>query len=301
MDLRGLAANWTTMMAPDGGTVREQLVHEAAEFLGLSVSDAWQHLRGAGERFRDEWVHHVTDPTDPQSLTRFYNQSDTELFELIEWHASDPIHYRTLIVRDYAATRPGRACLDYGSGIGSDALVFAQSGFDVTLADISDVLLAFAAFRCRRRGYTVRTIDLKHETLPQAAFDVALCFDVLEHIPRPLDVVHAFHGALRDAGLLVVHAPFGEDADHPMHVVHHDMVTPRMRSIGFQPVDCHFPPSVRAPQMYVKAPVPALDRLAYFVYDGYLRNPLGHTLAFWYRRAFPARPFQTLPANPRVS
>src|SRR5262249_47148424 len=78
-----------------------------------------------------------------------------------EWHSTDPIHYRTLIVRDFAAARRGRACLDYGSGIGSDALVFADAGFEVTLADISDLLLAFAAFRCRRRGFTVHTIDLK--------------------------------------------------------------------------------------------------------------------------------------------
>jgi len=301
MDQGRLAADWTELMAPEGGTIREQLVREAAEFLGFPEDTAWQRLRGAGERFRDEWMQTVPNPADADSLARFYNQSDTELFELIEWHSTDPIHYRTLIVRDYAAARPGRACLDYGSGIGSDAIVFAEAGFDVTLADISDVLLAFAAFRCRRRGFTVRTIDLKKEAVPHSAFDVALCFDVLEHIPQPLKVVRTLHRALRDDGLIVLHAPFGEDDVHPMHVVHHDVVTPRLRSIGFQPVDCHFPSSVRAPQMYVKAPVPSIDRVAYYVYDGYMRNPLGHRLAALYRRAFPARGLAVYSAKQRVS
>ena len=286
-------------MAPTSGDIRDELVKEAAEFLGISVADARQRLQGAGERFRQEWI--ASAPADALALTRFYNHSDTELFELIEWHACDQIHYRTLIVRDYAAHRPGRGYLDYGSGIGSDALVFAHAGFDVTLADISDVLLAFAAFRCHRRGFTVRTIDLKKGALPRSAYDVALCLDVLEHIPQPLTTIRAVRRALRDRGLLVVHAPFGEDPDHPMHVVHHDVVTPRMRSLGFQPVDCHFPPSVRAPQMYLKASVPAIDRLAYFVYDGYLRNPFGDRLAAWYRRAFPQRSLALGRADQRLS
>jgi 2-polyprenyl-3-methyl-5-hydroxy-6-metoxy-1,4-benzoquinol methylase len=66
-------------------------------------------------------------------------------------------------------------------------MVLADAGFDVTVADISDVLLAFAAWRLRRRGYPVRTIDLKRESLPPDGFDLVACFDVLEHIPRPLD------------------------------------------------------------------------------------------------------------------
>jgi len=299
MEQLRLAADWTHVMAPESGDIREELVREAAEFLGIPRSDARQRLHGAGERFRQEWMNSA--PADARSLTQFYNQSDTELFELIEWHASDQIHYRTIIVRDYAVRRPGRAYLDYGSGIGSDALVFAHAGFDVTLADISDVLLAFSAFRCRRRGFTVRTIDLKTDTLPRAGYDVALCLDVLEHIPRPLSVIRDVHGSLRDHGLLVVHAPFGEDPEHPMHVVHRDIVTPRMRSIGFQPVDCYFPPVVRAPQMYVKEPIPRFDRFAYFLYDGYLRNPLGDRLAAWYRRLFPQRRLSAGAADQRLT
>src|SRR5262249_17784954 len=157
---RTLAETWTRLLAPRGGDVRAQLVGEAAEFLGIHLDDAWQRLRGAGERFREEWITTVADARDESALTRFYNQSDTELFELIEWHADDPIHYRTLVVRDLALQRGGRAHLDYGSGIGNDALAFADAGFSVTLADISDLLLAFAAWRCRRRGFSVRTIDL---------------------------------------------------------------------------------------------------------------------------------------------
>jgi len=286
-----LAQEWTRIIAPTTGDVRTDLVVEAARFLGIPIDEAWRRLRGAGDRFREEWLKTVTDPHDPERLIQFYNQSDTELFELIEWHANDPIHYRTLIVRDLAIGRPGRGYLDYGSGIGNDAMVLADAGFDVTVADISDVLLAFTAWRLRQRGYNVRTIDLKRESLPRDRFDLVACFDVLEHIPRPLDVVRNMRAALRANGLLAIHAPFAEDPEHPMHVVHRDVVTPRIRSLGFYPLDCRFPPSVRAPQMFEKRVVTLIERAGYFVYDTYLDNAFGAQVAALYRRAFrPAVP-----------
>jgi SAM-dependent methyltransferase len=284
-----LAEEWTRVLAPQSRDVRAELVREASEFLGIPIGDAWDRLRGAADRFVDEWMRTVDHAHDEAALTRFYNHSDAELFELIEWHAADPIHYRTIIIRDrYSGAQgaEGRSYLDYGSGIGNDALVFADAGFEVTLADISELLLAFAAWRCRRRGFTVRTVDLRRETVPADTFDLAVCFDVLEHIPKPFDVVRRLRTALRPSGWLAIHAPFGVDPDHPMHVVHRDVVTPRMRSLGFQPVGCDFPPSVRAPQIYEKRAVPAMDRAAYYVYDNYLSNAVGARLARLYRRTF---------------
>jgi SAM-dependent methyltransferase len=154
------------------------------------------------------------------------------------------------------------------------------------LADVSDVLLGFAAFRCRRRGARVQTIDLKKQSLPSDSFDVAVCLDVLEHIPEPLQVVGNIRRAMRDDGLLMMHAPFGDDPEHPMHVVHQDVVTPRMRSLGFRPIDIEFPSGVRASQLFLKEKMTPLDRLGYYIYDGYLNNALGARIAAFYRRTF---------------
>jgi SAM-dependent methyltransferase len=287
MNVQDLATTWTALMAPRTGDIRTELVREAAEYLGLTEAEAWERLRGAGDRFRDEWMQTIGDTKDADQIREFYNRGDTELFELIEWHATDPIHYRTLIVRDLAITGRGRTYLDYGSGIGSDAVAFAEAGFDVTVADISDILLGFAEFRCRKRGATVRKIDLKKEGLPENRFDVAVCFDVLEHVPDPLPVVRNIRRAMHEGGIIAIHAPFGEDDEHPMHIVHHDVVTPRMRSLGFKPIDAHFPPTVRAPQLYRKAQLPLRDRVGYLVYDVYLQqNPIGTRIAELYRRLF---------------
>jgi hypothetical protein len=72
-----------------------------------------------------------------------------------------------------------------------------------------------------------------------------------------------------------------------MHVVHRDIVTPRMRSLGFQWVVADFPPEIRAPQVYRKVALPLRDRVGYLVYDRYLTNGTGIQLAQMYRKLFP--------------
>jgi 2-polyprenyl-3-methyl-5-hydroxy-6-metoxy-1,4-benzoquinol methylase len=274
-------------MAPRTGDLRQELTIELSEYFGSPVWEIETQLADATARFTDEWRDQVVDPSDEREVTRFYNESKTELFDLARWHAEDAIHYRTLVCADIAVRRPGRAYLDYGSGIGSDALVFASAGFDVTLADVSSPLLAFAKWRCERRGFRVRTIDLKRESPPPAQFDAAVCFDVLEHIHRPLRTLDRIQRAMRPGALLFLHAPFGEDPDRPMHVVHTDVVTPRMRTVGFnwrEELEADFPQWLWHPRVYEAFELSPIDRLGYLLYDVWLQGPAGDRLARIYRR-----------------
>jgi SAM-dependent methyltransferase len=286
------AARWTTLMAPRTGNLRDELTLELSEYFGTPVGEIEAQLADATTRFTEEWRERISDSSDESAVTQFYNESKTELFDLARWHAEDAIHYRTLFCADVAAQRPGRSYLDYGSGIGSDALVFASAGFDVTLADVSDPLLAFAKWRCERRGYKVTTVDLKRETAPRERFDTVVCFDVLEHIHRPLRTLDGIHRAVRAGGLLFVHAPFGEDPDRPMHVVHTDVITPRMRTVGFNwrgDLETGFPSWLWHPRVYEAFALSPIDRLGYLVYDVWLQGPMGDRLARAYRYLRPHR------------
>src|SRR5262249_2218950 len=149
-------------------------------------------------------------------------------------------------------------------------IVFADAGYDVTLADVSDPLRRFARWRCEQRGYPLREVDLKRERLSPAAYDAVICFDVLEHIPRPMRALDAISRSLRPGGLLFVHAPFGADPDRPMHVVHADPITTRMRTVGFNwrgDLEADFPGWLWAPRVYERFDLSALDRIGYFVHD----------------------------------
>jgi len=273
---------WRGALAPRTGDIRRELALEAAEYLGLSFEEALQRIERSGTDFPAEWNRMVTDPSDPEQLVRFYNESQAELFEQIAWHATEPIHHRSLVCADLASQLPGRDFLDYGSGIGSNALVFGLAGFRVTLADIADPLRNFAKWRCERRGIQVRTIDLKRETLEVSRYDVMTCFDVLEHVPAPLEAVRRMRDALRIGGVFFLYAPFGFDPVRPMHVVHDDPLAGRIRALGFalEPKwDRAFPAHVYPPQSYVRVTRPAAANLAYYLRDAWLKGQVGDAIA----------------------
>ncbi len=281
-------ARWTSVMAPNTGDVLGELLDEAAAFYGISPAEARVRAEGATEAFTEEWRRKQVDPANPRQVIDFYNTSQTEVFDLIRWHAEDDIHHRTFSCVDLAVANGARTLLDYGSGIGSDAIVAAAAGLSVTLADISDPLLAFAKWRCERRGYSVTALDLKHAAPEAGRYDAAICFDVLEHVPDPVTTVRSIERSLKPFGLLFLHAPFGEDPLRPMHITHADVLTPRMRTLGFQLEQHEFPAYLWAPRVYRHTPMRSLDRLAYYVADVWLPKDASERLGALYRKVLPS-------------
>src|SRR5262249_126531 len=127
----------TRLLAPRTGDIRAELILELREYSGLDTNEIEDRLHGATQRFSDEWRRQEVDASDDDAVIRFYNESTTEVFDLAQWHATDLIHCRSVIAADLASNLGVRTVLDYGSGIGSDALVFAKMGMRVTLADVS--------------------------------------------------------------------------------------------------------------------------------------------------------------------
>jgi tellurite methyltransferase len=93
--------------------------------------------------------------------------------------------------------------LDVGGGAGRHALWLARKGFDVTIADISEVGLAIARERALAQGLALETVavDLENQPLPTGPWDLIVVFHFLY---RPL--FQAFSSVLAPGGgLAVVH------------------------------------------------------------------------------------------------
>jgi len=88
-----------------------------------------------------------------------------------------------------------KAILDYGCGVGLEALQYAKMGNDVFIADISEHNILLAKRTLKASGYTAAGSFLIQETPPyifdlgQTQFDVIHCCGVLHHIPSPIPVV----------------------------------------------------------------------------------------------------------------
>ena len=73
-----------------------------------------------------------------------------------------------------------------------------------------------------------------------------------------------------------------------MHVVHTDVITPKMRTVGFnwrEELEAEFPQWLwHHPRVYQAFALSSIDRLGYLLYDVWLQGPAGERLARIYRR-----------------
>src|SRR5262249_42607146 len=109
-------------------------------------------------------------------------------------------------------------CLKSGVGaIGSGALLFRSQGFDVTLADISDVLLSFCKYRFDLRALHAKFIDLKQALRPSMEFDFVTAMDVFEHLVDPVGTVDLLYDWLEPGGFVYGRFASEVDRDRPQH------------------------------------------------------------------------------------
>ncbi len=99
--------------------------------------------------------------------------------------------------------RPGRV-LEIGAGAGLFLKAAERAGWQVAGTDISEPAVQFAA---ERLGLSLRLEAAEDLSFPDAAFDVAVMFDVIEHLFHPLTAVRAARRTLRPGGLLVITTP----------------------------------------------------------------------------------------------
>jgi len=108
---------------------------------------------------------------------------------------------------------PGQRVLDVGCGYGRIAMPLAQSGFDVTGLDVSEVLLQSARERAARQGVAVPWVraSMGRMPLPDTSFDVVLClwsaFHELLLEEEQLQAVREMRRVLRPGGWCLVEGP----------------------------------------------------------------------------------------------
>jgi 2-polyprenyl-3-methyl-5-hydroxy-6-metoxy-1,4-benzoquinol methylase len=123
-------------------------------------------------------------------------------------------HYRTalrpLAVHRYVPFIPrgGRVC-EYGCGVAplATSLVrfYRHLNLNLTCADLPTILFHFVRWKFRAAPF-VRTlaIDPADDAPLPDALDVIFCTEVLEHVPRPLELLRHLHARLARGGILVL-------------------------------------------------------------------------------------------------
>ncbi|MEU7527162.1 class I SAM-dependent methyltransferase [Saccharothrix sp. NPDC042600] len=131
---------------------------------------------------------------------------DTSMTAWRQWQDSPWGRLRYTLAEHNLARHLGDAplrVLDLAGGDGSDAVRLAVRGHDVTVLDNSPAMLAAAAERAAAAGVAITRIEADIADLPDAAYDVVLCHNIIQYRD---DALALALDALRPGGLLSVMA-----------------------------------------------------------------------------------------------
>ena len=103
----------------------------------------------------------------------------------------------------------GQLVLDIGGGDGALSYLIAKRGPRTVTLDASRMALRYARQEFRRRGLQAQVVEASACSLPfpSAAFDIAVCSDVIEHIRCPDKLISEAVRILRPGGRFVLTTP----------------------------------------------------------------------------------------------
>ena len=227
---------WKKALLCQGETdLRASLLREVAHYYNVSdLAEIDRWCSRAVDTLKSDW-HRMVDPRQRSIIEDFY-ENKTHIYDLINWHTlrddTGPLAY--VVALQIARDHNVRSCLDFGSGVGSGALLFGRANIEMTLADISTTLLDFARWRFHLRSLSAHFVDLNSTPLPDGAFDMILAMDVFEHLVDPVEAVEQLWRALKQGGLLFARIHAETDPSHPQHIAADFGPTfNRMAELGF--------------------------------------------------------------------
>jgi SAM-dependent methyltransferase len=116
-----------------------------------------------------------------------------------------------LVMRRLLPALPGPEVLNAGAGAGTLTLRLVDAGLRVTSVDESAALCDWVSGALRARGAEAANPVLRGDVtrlpLPDAAFDAAVCAEVLEHVDDDAGALAELARVLRPGGVLLVTVP----------------------------------------------------------------------------------------------
>jgi 2-polyprenyl-3-methyl-5-hydroxy-6-metoxy-1,4-benzoquinol methylase len=203
---------------------QNEYVEDVMAFSKTTREQVRDRMKKGSEPLKEEWLAwEKQGPMTEERIKAFYKQTANYIYELGEWHlfVANKRESDMQLVEDMRTKYKAKNVLDFGGGVGMVAIPMARAGLDVTLADLDGTSLDFAAFRAKRHEIPLKIwkSDVEKQA-PDKKYDVILALDVLEHLPKEeLKSVVDRLIALKHANThILISAPFGRTAVHPMHL-----------------------------------------------------------------------------------
>jgi 2-polyprenyl-3-methyl-5-hydroxy-6-metoxy-1,4-benzoquinol methylase len=203
---------------------REEYITDAMAFLKLDRDTVVKNLDPTNPAMKNDWeAWEKQGPMTDDRIKQFYKQTKAYIWDLGAWHlwGTDGKRQSDVAMVQQMKDAHVKTILDFGGGVGMNGMMMARAGFDVTVADLDSTTLAFAKFRAERHNVKMKFWKSDVEPMPpEPKYDVILCLDVLEHLPQKelQTTVDKLVQLKTPTTQIIIHAPFGKTATHPMHL-----------------------------------------------------------------------------------
>ena len=101
----------------------------------------------------------------------------------------------------------GKRVLDLGCGEGYGSSMLAQKASSVVGVDISEEAVAHASGKYALDNLEFRAMPAERLSFPDGAFDVLVCFEVIEHVRDHMAVITETRRVLKPGGTLLLSTP----------------------------------------------------------------------------------------------
>jgi SAM-dependent methyltransferase len=149
-------------------------------------------------------------------------------YKMWKQYALDAIK-RGLLVRKIISKfihADGIRVLDVGCGEGGISIAFSKEGKnDVYSIDINPTRVKKSKARAREEKAMINLLIADGLSLPfkLGTFDIIICNDVIEHVPKPQQLAKEVHRSLRNGGFLYLSAPNGISPYSIIHDLHYGL------------------------------------------------------------------------------
>ena len=213
-DMKGDAfTQRVTITIDEGGPDRTDILGDLADYWHKTRKEVYQYLKTASgvKENADAW--NAMKPVTADEVENFYKTVDTYILDLAQFNLN-PIFW----TRNLKANRAVGKVIDFGGGIGTQAIAMWATGRKVTYVDLPSKHRTFAEWRFEKRKADIKVVTSLLE-LPSGEYDAFVASDVIEHIhpERMPELAREIARVLKEGGQAICVNAFGELDEVPMH------------------------------------------------------------------------------------